>query len=168
MIIQECYRDCWRDTSVTIHACMVIKSSSLRSRNVQEMVTGTGINRWLANFNIFLNGLFGKINTLKSRKTHCNIYHTWIFMKPFFLRQISAFTMHPAGRIHNPHHHYDPLDRIYGAACHIPPTKASLLVSSDVVSSKIRHLQSWSAMEIKRSKPYPHPTRRCVEDANRS
>ena len=128
---------------------MVIKSSSLRSWNVQHMVTGTGINRWLANFNIFLNGLFGKINTLKSRKTHCNIYHTWIFMKPFFLRQISAFTMHPAGRIHNPHHHYDPLDRIYGAACHIPPTKASLLVSSDVVSSKIHHLQSWSAMRWK-------------------
>ena len=91
----------------------------------------------------------------KSRKTHCNIYRTWIFMKPFFLRQISAFTMHPAGRIHNPHHHY-PLERIYGAARHIPPTKASLLVSSDVVSSKIHHRQSWSAMEIKR-KPYPHP-----------
>ena len=104
----------------------------------------------------------------KPRKTHCNIYHTWIFMKPFFLRQISAFTMHPAGRIHNPHHHYDPLDRIYGAARHIPPTKASLLLSSDVVSSKIHHLQSWSAMRWKSNVNPTHiPTRRCVEDANR-
>jgi hypothetical protein len=84
---------------------MVIKSSSLRSRNVREMVTGTGINRWLANFNIFLNGLFGKINTLTSP---VKLIATSIILgssyETFLLRQISAFTMQPAGRIHYPHH----------------------------------------------------------------